>query len=139
MKVCGSEKGFTIIETMVALAILAIGILGVGGMLVASLSADKHAAQSRSADSISLQKIEDLKTQAASGLTSGSNADATCAYRWSVSNYKWLDTNQNSGMRQLDLTVGWPTGQAYPLCTSSTPEKCDRTLSVTTYFTPVTP
>jgi prepilin-type N-terminal cleavage/methylation domain-containing protein len=135
MKVCASEKGFTIVETMVAVAILAMGILGVGSMLVASMSADKVSARTRSAEAVGLQKVEDLKTQT-SGLTNGSAADATYAYKWSVSNYQWLDTKQNSGMKQLDVTVGWPVGG---LCTSNTPENCNRKFSVTTYFTPINP
>jgi prepilin-type N-terminal cleavage/methylation domain-containing protein len=134
MKVCASEKGFTIIETMVAVAILAMGILGVGSMLVASMSADKLTARTRSAEAMGIQKIEDLKTQAASGLANGSAEDSTYAYKWSVSNYQWLDTKQNSGMKQLDVTIGWPVGG---LCSSSTPEQCTRKFSVTTYFTPI--
>ncbi len=135
MKVCASDKGFTIVETMVAIAILAYGIAGVGLLLVNSLSADKLTAQTRSAEAAGLQKIEDLKTQT-SGLASGSAKDAIYAYKWSVSNYRWLDTKQNSGLRQLDVTVGWPVGG---LCSSNTPEKCTRTFSVTTYFTPINP
>jgi prepilin-type N-terminal cleavage/methylation domain-containing protein len=38
MKVFSSDKGFTIIETMVAIGILAVGTLGVGTMLMISFS-----------------------------------------------------------------------------------------------------
>ena len=135
MKVFSSEKGFTIIETMVAIIILAVGMLAVGTMLLTSMNADNLTARTRSAESVGLQKIEDLKSQATT-ITTGSSADTIYAYKWSVSNYKWLDTKQNSGLKQLDVTVGWPVGG---LCTSSTPEQCNRTFSVTTYFTPLAP
>ncbi len=137
MKVCISNKGFTIIETMVALAILSLGILGVGTMLSHSLNADKLTAQTKNAEAVCLQKIEDLKAQTTSAtnpLTSGSAADANYAYKWTVSNYQWLDTKQNSGSIQLDVTVGWPLGGS---CSSATAEQCDRRFSVTTYFQPL--
>ncbi len=142
MKVCVSDKGFTIVETMVALAVLSLGILGVGTMLATSLSADRLTAETKNAEAVGLQKIEDLKSQKTSvtdPLTSGSGADATYAYKWSVSNYQWLDTKQNSGSIQLDVTVGWPIDDKYNvgLCTSSTVEQCPHTFSVTTYFQPL--
>ncbi len=139
MKAWSSEKGFTIIETMVAIVILGVGMLAVGTMLLTSMSADKVSAQTKSAESVALQKIEDLKTQATSfplSTTTYSSADSIYAYKWIVSNYLWLDTKQKSGLKQLDITLGWPVGG---LCSSTTPENCQRTFSVTTYFTPVTP
>jgi prepilin-type N-terminal cleavage/methylation domain-containing protein len=135
MKVFTSDNGFTIVETMVAIAILAVGTLGVASMLMVHFSSDGYAARTRRAESVCLQKVEALKAQK-TALTSGSSADQSFAYKWDVSNYKWLDTNQNSGLRQLDVTVGWPLGGA---CTSSTPESCKNRFAVTTYFKPLTP
>lgn len=139
MKICGSDKGFTIIETMVAIAILAVGTLGVGTMLHNAMFYDKYNGRTRRAESLVLQKIEDLKAQNTGPLgtpmISGSTADATFAYKWSVSNYQWLDLKTNSGLTQLDVTAGWPVGGA---CSSSTPEQCTNTFSVTTYFQPLT-
>jgi prepilin-type N-terminal cleavage/methylation domain-containing protein len=135
MKVFSSDKGFTIIETMVAIAILAVGTLGVASMLLIHFSSDGYAARTRRAESLCLQKVEELKAQKTT-LTSGSSSDQSFAYKWDVSNYQWLDTSQNSGLRQLDVTVGWPLGGA---CTASTPESCKNRFAVTTYFKPLTP
>jgi prepilin-type N-terminal cleavage/methylation domain-containing protein len=135
MKVFSSDKGFTIVETMVAIAILAVGTLGVASMLMIHFSSDGYAARTRRAESLCLQKVEELKAQQ-TALTSGSSADQSFAYKWDVSNYQWLDTSQNSGLRQLDVTVGWPLGGA---CTSATPERCTNRFAVTTYFRPLTP
>jgi prepilin-type N-terminal cleavage/methylation domain-containing protein len=138
MKVFGSDKGFTIVETMVAIAILAVGTLGVASMLMIHFSSDGYAARTRRAESLCLQKVEELKAQntTLTPLASGSSADQSFAYKWDVSNYQWLDTSQNSGLRQLDVTVGWPLGGA---CTSATPESCTNRFAVTTYFRPLTP
>ncbi len=142
MEVCGSDKGFTIIETMVAIAILAVGMLAVGTMLNSAMYYDNYNSRTRRAESLALQQIETLKAQNTgvggtplpAGST-GSAADAVFAYQWSVSNYQWLDLLQNSGLMQLDVTVGWPVGGA---CSSSTPGSCTNTFSVTTYFQPLT-
>ena len=63
MKVFSSDKGFTIIETMVAIAILAVGTLGVASMLMIHFSSDRYAARTRRAESLCLQKLEELKAQ----------------------------------------------------------------------------
>ncbi len=139
MKVCSSDNGFTILETMVALAILAVGMAGVGLMLLASLTADQYGGRTRGAESLVLQQIENLRQQntTTTPLANGSAADPTLTfgYTWTVSNYQWLDSGQNSGLKQLDVTVGWPIGG---VCTSATPGQCKNTFSVTTYFQPLT-
>jgi prepilin-type N-terminal cleavage/methylation domain-containing protein len=137
MKVFSSDNGFTIIETMVAIAILAVGTLGVASMLMIHFSSDGYAARTRRAESLGMQKLEELKVQNTriTPLTSGSSADQTYAYKWDVSDYKWSGPGgANSGLRQLDVTVGWPLGGA---CTSSTPESCKNRCAVTTFFKPL--
>ena len=42
-----------------------------------------------------------------------------------------------SGLSQLDVTVGWPRGPAYPACTGANPENCKYKFAVTTYFRPL--
>ena len=133
MKVFSSDKGFTIIETMVAMAILAVGTLGVASLLMIHFSSDGYAARTRRAESLCMQKLEELKAQK-TALTSGSSADQSFVYKWDVSNYQWLDTSANSGLNQIDVTVGWPVGGA---CTSSTPGNCTNKFAVSTYFKPL--
>ena len=115
MKVFSSDKGFTIIETMVAIAILAVGTLGVGSMLMISFSSGRFAAETRRAESLAMQRLEELKatqgTLAAGSYFSTTDystanppqprwPDPSFVCRWDVSNYQWLDTSQNPGLRQ---------------------------------------
>jgi prepilin-type N-terminal cleavage/methylation domain-containing protein len=133
MKIFNSEKGFTIVETMVAIFILAVGTLGVASMLMMHFSSDRYAGHTRRAESLCMQKLEELKVQntMTTPLTSGSSADQTYVYKWDVSNYKWLSSGTNPQLTQIDITVGWPLGGA---CTSATPESCKNRRVVTTYF-----
>jgi prepilin-type N-terminal cleavage/methylation domain-containing protein len=130
MKVFSSDKGFTIIETMVAIAILAVGTLGVASMLVMNFSLDNYAVRTRRAESIGLQKLEDLKVQKTT-LTSGSSTDQTYVCKWDVSKYKWSGPQgTNSTLSQIDVIVGWPIGGS---CTASTPESCKNRCAMTTF------
>ncbi len=60
-----SERGFTLVETMVALTILAAGMAGVGTMFYDSMSKNVHSASMRNVDSVAQEIIEDLKGQMA--------------------------------------------------------------------------
>jgi prepilin-type N-terminal cleavage/methylation domain-containing protein len=137
MKVFSSDKGFTLLETIVAIWILAVGTLGVASMLMIHFSSDGYAARTRRAESVGTQKLEELKAQntTTTPLANGSSADQTYVYKWDVTDYKWTDVGATkSGLRQLDVTVGWPVGG---LCTSSTPEGCKNRCAVTTFFKPL--
>jgi prepilin-type N-terminal cleavage/methylation domain-containing protein len=137
MKVFSSDKGFTIIETMVAIAILAVGTLGVASMLAMNFSSDKYASQTRRAESLGMQRLEELKVQNTRILpvVNGTAEDQTYVYSWNVSDYRWAGPSpRNSGLRQLDLTVGWPVGGA---CRAVTPQSCKNKSTVTTFFRPL--
>lgn len=55
------EKGFSILEGMVALAILTAGMLGVGTMLTTSLTIDRRSTAEKNAQLIMLDKVEYLR------------------------------------------------------------------------------
>ncbi len=138
MKVFTSDKGFTIIETMVAIAILAVGTLGVASMLMIHFSSDGYAARTRRAESLCLQKLEELKAQkilVTDPLTQRLLCGPViCLQVGRVELQVVGHERTNSGLRQLDVTVGWPLGGA---CTSATPESCKNRFAVTTYFKPL--
>ncbi len=59
-----SEKGFSLIELLVAISLLTIGMLGVGTMLSTSSRTAKFSNQTRSGDTIALELIDNLKARA---------------------------------------------------------------------------
>jgi prepilin-type N-terminal cleavage/methylation domain-containing protein len=137
MKVFSSDKGFTLLETIVAIWILAVGTLGVASMLMIHFSSDGYAARTRRAESVATQKLEELRAQntKVTAMSSGSSADQTYVYKWDVTDHKWSGVGgAKSGLRQLDVTVGWPVGGP---CTSSTPQSCKNKCAVTTFFKPL--
>jgi len=56
----GQDRGFTIIEVLIAMAIFSIGILGVAGMQVSAISGNGTARRSTEAFSLATDQIEKL-------------------------------------------------------------------------------
>jgi type II secretory pathway pseudopilin PulG len=61
MQGSNEEKGFTILEAMVAFLILSVGMLGVGTLLTTSMSLDRRSTQERNAQYMAIDKIEYLR------------------------------------------------------------------------------
>lgn len=59
-----SERGFTLLEALVAVAILSLGILGVGTMLSMALVNDRQTASTRQAENIAQEVVEIMKAEA---------------------------------------------------------------------------
>jgi prepilin-type N-terminal cleavage/methylation domain-containing protein len=65
MRIDGAQKGFTLIEAMVATIILSIGLLGVGTMLTTSMATDRKSQEKRNAEGVALKRMEELTAKAA--------------------------------------------------------------------------
>lgn len=63
MRMLQSDRGFTLVETMVALTILAAGMAGVGTMFYDSMAKNVQSLSDRNVDSVAQAIIEDLKGQ----------------------------------------------------------------------------
>lgn len=139
-------KGFTLIELMVALALLAIGMAGVGTMLVASFQSDRYNAQMRRAESISLKLFEKFKS-GNPGVTSWSDpcqakldpsgkaayTNETCIDTTKTSGtyyVTWTSVPQSSGLTQLNVAVSWG-GKS---CSLSDPSKCLHCIRMTSLY-----
>jgi len=102
-----SDKGFSLVEAMVAFAILAIGMAGVATMLIMSMQSDQQSAELRDGEHVALRLIEELKADAVRSDMDISHLERTGSilgypYIWSLtSNYPY------SGLDKLDITVGW--------------------------------
>ena len=56
-----SEKGFSLLEVVVAMLILSIGMLGVGTMITTSFNNDRYNQRVRNADYLATGKVEELR------------------------------------------------------------------------------
>ncbi len=105
----GAQSGFTLVEVMVALGILAFGILAVASMQTASLGGTRTAHSVTEATTVAMDKVEDLMMLAytdadlANG-THGPEYDAGNRYRidWTVSDDLPLESTKT-----INVTVQW--------------------------------
>jgi len=63
MKIRKNEKGFTLIEVMISMVILAIGILGLAPLMVLSIYSNTYSQDLTRATSVAQDRIEQLKNQ----------------------------------------------------------------------------
>ena len=63
-----NNKGFTLIEAVVASAILTIGMLGVGAMLRWSMENDRSSILSRTGDTVAMEVAEQLRGEIANSI-----------------------------------------------------------------------
>jgi prepilin-type N-terminal cleavage/methylation domain-containing protein len=148
-----SEKGFTLLEAMVALLVLSVGLLGVGGMLRASMSSDRFSIESRNSDWVALEIIEELKGELANKSfddlktitlsdphfnETGRNDDGGGHWfeRWGTYvgyRYRWrVDDGQagNLNMLKLSIRMGWGP------CSGTDPLSCKYSAQITNFMIP---
>jgi prepilin-type N-terminal cleavage/methylation domain-containing protein len=85
------ERGFSLIETLVAVLILTVGFLGVGKMLQSSMLSDRYNAIQREAHRSATSKVEDIRSRA---------------------NYAAYGAG-TSGIEYMDLLGQWQTGPTW--------------------------
>jgi type IV pilus modification protein PilV len=103
-----TEKGFTIIEVLIAVSILAIGILAVSTMQVSSIRGNAFASRQTEGATIALDRMEKLMSLSYENtdLAGGSHSDPSppngYSVVWDVENDSPLDNT-----KRVIVTVMW--------------------------------
>ena len=69
MKAISNQKGFTLLELLIALVILAIGLLGLAGLQVAAIKGNVSGFKISTASAVAQQRIEELKAMDSTSAT----------------------------------------------------------------------
>jgi prepilin-type N-terminal cleavage/methylation domain-containing protein len=124
-----NEHGFSLIEVIVAVAILAVGMLGVATLLTTAMKSEKHSYQLRAGDSAALTDVEWLKAELVdmpltTDLLPKQALKGPYFFEWSV------QPNQpTNGMYKVELTVKWG-GEG---CDKDNQGKCRNQTTLTNY------
>lgn len=145
-----SKKGFSLVELMVAIAILAVGMSAVGAALYASYGSSRENAARQHAESLISELCERFKagnvgtsktaTDPCQRIldTSGKAGFLPADKCWNPDRVKgtyqceWTSTSTTTGYYQLDVTVYWG-GQS---CDRDNLSKCKRKLRMINYYKP---
>jgi general secretion pathway protein I len=107
-RILASNSGFTLLETLVALAILTIGIAGVLHAFSSSMAASR-AAESYSTACLLANQVAfalERETSIETGQLSGT-FDDTPGYQWEAN----VDSADENGLMRTVITITWQTGK----------------------------
>lgn len=104
------NKGFTIIEVMIAVLVLSFGLLALAGLSASIISSNRFSAQLSAATTLAQDKIEDIRRVAYSNVSSGSETGidekGTSGGIFDRATVV-LDDQPASGMKTVTVTVSW--------------------------------
>ncbi len=97
------QDGFTLIEVLVAISLLAIALLGLCGASVMAMKGNSLSQMSTKATVMAKDKIENLKNVNYNQMTSGTDTpEANYTRQWTVTN-----NSPVSDTKTIDVTVSW--------------------------------
>ncbi len=114
----GLASGFTLIEVLVAILLMAVGVLGLSSMGVTTIKADTHSHRASAATALLQAKLEQLRVLPRSdpAWTAGSQSE-TGLYEDGSSGgpytRQWQVVKDYNGYKRLDrvtVTVSWNNG-----------------------------
>ncbi|MDP3286269.1 MAG: prepilin-type N-terminal cleavage/methylation domain-containing protein [Desulfobacterales bacterium] len=99
------DRGFSLIEVMIALAIFSIGILGVASMQILSINYNSHARQTTEGTSLGVERMERLMTllYADADLDPATNPHTVTS---GIYNITWNVTD-NTDNKAINMTISW--------------------------------
>ena len=100
-------KGFSLLEVMIALLILAVGLLGIAGMMTVGVRTNADAAHLTEAYQIGQAEMERLKIVPWNTLGSGSSAREMRGIRFTSS---WSVLSTAGRIKDVNIAVTWNEG-----------------------------
>lgn len=112
MKRLSNQKGFTLLELLIALTILTVGLLGLAGLHIAAIQGNVSGFKISTAAAVAQQRIEELKAldSSAAALSDGAHAnDGNQVVQGITYNrsYTIQDDTPVTGTSTITLTVQW--------------------------------
>lgn len=94
--------GFTLVETMIALFILAFALLAIGQMQIMAIQGNTLGNRMTAAVTLAQDKIEELRGLSYSQIVSGEDSSGVYTRVWDVQ-----DDTPATGLKTVTVTVSW--------------------------------
>jgi len=104
-----NRRGFTLIEVVIGLLILAVGLLGIAGMQITSIKGNSFSANMTQASILAQDRLEELRglPNTNPALNIGSYNDGILPNTIFSRTYTIIQHPTNPSMRVLTVTVRW--------------------------------
>lgn len=103
------QRGFTLLEMLVAMAVLTIGLLGIAAMMITAIQANQQSRRTSIATNLAQQKIEEMRNILFNTLFGTVSDDPTGTTPGPVAGINPVDNGSN-----LTCAPGGQSGGAYP-------------------------
>lgn len=110
------NKGFSLLELIIAIAVLAIGLVGVLQIFPIGLKASQHAGMITKASFLAQNKIEDVKLAGFEAITELppkiplSGRDGDLEWDIKIHDVELEGVEPDSDIRKITVTITWPEG-----------------------------
>jgi len=100
-----NQKGFSLVETTIAMSLLVIAILGIAAVIVMMISGNDFSRRTTVAATMAKDKIEEIKNTAYQQVATGGPETITSTYT-----REWTVTSDvpDQNMKTVVVTVKWP-------------------------------
>ena len=113
-----NNKGFTLIEVLVAMVILSIGLLGTAALITGIIRGNQVSNRMTAATTLAQDKMENIKSVSYSNAESEPRAFLPSPYEKYERQVTVVDDNSlGVGMKTVTVTVYWGSGKSVSLQT----------------------
>ena len=112
-----NNKGFTLIEVLVAMVILSVGLLGTAALITGIINGNKVSNRITTATTLAQDKMEYIKSVGYSNAVSETRAFMSSPYNKYEREVTVVDNSPSSGMKTVTVEVYWESNKSVTLKT----------------------
>lgn len=102
-----NNKGFSLLEVLIGLVILAIGLLAIAGMQITAIKGNYFSSSLTQATILAQDKMEELKNLPYASLSSGTDTKTVSG---TIFTRQFTVVNTTNTMKTITVTVQWTDG-----------------------------
>ena len=108
-----TDKGFTLIEVLIAILILSVGLLGMASLTVAIINGNKFSNDLTTATTLAQDKMEDIRRTAYASVTNETKAALSSPYAEYKREVTVTDNSPATGMKTVSVKAYWGSSDAH--------------------------
>ncbi|MBN1571823.1 MAG: prepilin-type N-terminal cleavage/methylation domain-containing protein [Deltaproteobacteria bacterium] len=103
---CGSERGFSILENMISMAIFSVGILSISMLFTQTMTFTHNSEKMSVATNLAKGKLEELRNTPYANIVPGTDSETVDNVKFDL---EWTVTNDSpvKGVRKVVMEISW--------------------------------